>query len=95
MIATVGCAIDVLIGSTSASDSGDSDFFCYDRGSYCHYEAEGVCTAEETEEAVRVASDLVVQREGAQAEEEYDRAAAEKSSGCDALFHRATLGASS
>ncbi|KAJ1366281.1 hypothetical protein KIN20_026907 [Parelaphostrongylus tenuis] len=62
-----------------------------------HVEAEGVCAAEETEEAVRIAADLFVEREGAQAEEEYDRAAAEKSSdpGSDALFHRATLGANS
>ncbi|KAJ1355559.1 hypothetical protein KIN20_013010 [Parelaphostrongylus tenuis] len=61
---------------------------------YTHDEAEGVCAAEEAD---CVAADLVVEREGAQAEEEYDRAAVEKSSdpGSDALFHHATIGANS
>ncbi|KAJ1360576.1 hypothetical protein KIN20_019591 [Parelaphostrongylus tenuis] len=50
-----------------------------------HDEAEGVYAAKEAEEADRVAANLVAEREGAQAEEDYDRAAAEKSSGTNII----------
>ncbi|KAJ1354667.1 hypothetical protein KIN20_011663 [Parelaphostrongylus tenuis] len=54
----------------------------------------GGAYTKEAEEADREADDHFVDREAARGQEDYDRAAAEKSSdpGSDALFHRATLG---
>ncbi|KAJ1358230.1 hypothetical protein KIN20_016599 [Parelaphostrongylus tenuis] len=59
-----------------------------------HPDAAGGAYTKEAEEADRESDDHSVDREAARGQEDYDRAAGEKSSdpGSDALFHRATLG---